>query len=231
MYIFFDKNARKTADNLKMGCVSNSDSAAPRQKQDPKYRGSKAVSTDRPVKQAHRDQVRDSQTRNYGQAVGGQDQSDQGTNAKLRRYLKFSRTLVKSPKANKNRCTLDKSQKSAYGYGYAIIDTPLIDGVHEWKVRLDEGDVFEIGVFRTYVEHRWGWCTKCGELIPSDKSYPKARQGDTVAARVAFNQGKGQLTFYKNGNCLGTAFTDIPTDVLPYVRLNCCNKGKATLLN
>lgn len=106
-------------------------------------------------------------------------------------------------------------------------------GVHYWEIKVDkisENDGIMLGIAVKGSESSrklfesgkfWGWMCAGGQALYPDllnhgkvtvKSYGRdtIKQGDTVGIIFEFKNGKGHLTYLKNGNSLGICFKDIP---------------------
>ena len=45
------------------------------------------------------------------------------------------------------------------------------------------------------------------------------QQGDILGVKLVYEDGKGTLTYYKNAQSIGQAFTDLPLPLYPAVRM------------
>lgn len=110
-------------------------------------------------------------------------------------------------------------------------------GSCEWEIKIDfmidydEEEEIVIGVASKEFNYEdcpsnggfWGfWAISCRKISASvNEEYgERVNTWDSVIVKLDFKDGKGNLSFQKNGIDLGVAFTDVPVGVFPAVCLN-----------
>ena len=111
------------------------------------------------------------------------------------------------------------------------------NGIQQWEIKMDflmefdeEEEVFigvalkNINLNRNPLEMEyWGFmCLNCKRFsLNFNEDYGEnIETGDVIGVKLEFKDGKGTLSFCKNGADMGNAFCDIPPGVCPAVTLN-----------
>jgi hypothetical protein len=133
--------------------------------------------------------------------------------------------------------TVRKKDESEIHYDSIKGGLEFSTGMHEWDIKLDfmvqydEEEEVIVGVASKNfsVESSptegefWGFmCLSCRKVAAgvNEEFGEKPTTGDVISVRLEYKEGKGQLSFSKNGVGLGTAFSDVPGGVYPAVTLN-----------
>ena len=133
--------------------------------------------------------------------------------------------------------TVKKKDDSDVMYESVLGTVCMSSGIHQWEIKMDflmefdeEEEIFigvamkNIGLNRTPLEiEYWGFmCLNCKRFsLNVNEDYGEnIETGDVVGVKLEYKDGKGTLSFCKNGAGLGNAFCDIPPGVCPAVTLN-----------
>ena len=133
--------------------------------------------------------------------------------------------------------TVRKKDESEIQYDSIKGGLEFSSGLHEWDIKLDflvqydEEEEVIVGVASKNfsVESSptegefWGFmCLSCRKIASgvNEEFGEKSSTGDVISIKLDYKDGKGKLSFSKNGVSLGTAFNDVPSGVYPAVTLN-----------
>ena len=113
----------------------------------------------------------------------------------------------------------------------------MSNGLHQWEIKMDfmaefdeEEEIFigvavkNINLSRCPMEMEyWGFMCLASKKFSQNNNEDYGdgiTTGDVIGVKLQFEDGKGLLSFSKNGNDFGNAFCEIPPGVYPAVTLN-----------
>ena len=133
--------------------------------------------------------------------------------------------------------TVKKKDESEVMFESVLGTACMSSGVHQWQVKIDflldyeeEEDVFvgvankNINLARSPLEiEYWGFMCIASRKFSqqvNEEFGENACAGDVLNVKLEYRENKGVLSFGKNGNDFGVAFSEIPPGVHPVVTLN-----------